>query len=236
MQMASENADAIERYFDYFQTEYERILSVEVPLHRLILIVIFISALARGRYPSTEEREDKKRFVRVLEECSGWGDAKRVSISQLKYSLDHDKNTQAATGFKSHVDSSLSQTPPFSLPSVSEDPAYSALLSAGPNEAEKRLLDEAKHSSLLYYYRCRLVHEFRRPGYGMELSSDNTRPYYHSMSNEDDVTSWELVYPVEWLTALPNTILRNLKAYYLAKDRDPYAGYDFGSHWRERRA
>jgi hypothetical protein len=49
------------------------------------------------------------------------------------------------------------------------------------------------------------------------------------MSDADDVTTWELVYPLEWLSSLPPIVLR------LAEDHDPYENYDFGSHWRERR-
>jgi hypothetical protein len=170
----------------------------------------------RGRYPKTREGEDKRRFVRLVEEYSGWPDATRVSVSQLKYSLDHDTRTQSATPFKSHLNDLLAQTRQFALPSVSSDPEHATLLAVGPNTAETQLLSEAKHSSLLYHYRNRLVHEFRRPGYGMELSSDNSRPYYHSMSDADDVTTWELVYPLEWLSSLPPIVLR------LAEDHDPY--------------
>jgi hypothetical protein len=232
--MNNDNAEAIERYFDHFCEEYERILLIEVPLHQTILIVTFLSALARGRYPKTREGQDKQRFVQLIEEYSGWEDVRRVSVPQLLSCLEQEQS-MCPSDFHNAVRSLFAQRR-VRIANLSEDPELSVLENENPNKVETRLLSEAKHSSLLYHYRSRLVHEFRKPGYGTELSNDNRRPYYHWRHAEDETLTQELVYPTRWFTSLPKTVLTGLKAYYSTVDLDPYSGYDFGSHWRERRA
>jgi hypothetical protein len=109
-------------------------------------------------------------------------------------------------------------------------PASDVLLSQ-PTKAEEKQVNLMRHTSLLYGFRCKLVHEFREPGYGMEAFSDEL-PHYHSMTDLDDsIQTIELVYPTEWFVRLPISVLKSLKTHYLNAETNPYESYDFDSLW-----
>jgi hypothetical protein len=119
---------------------------------------------------------------------------------------------------------------------VRDDPDYGSLAALASTKEERQLLADSKHSALFYFYRCRLVHEFREPGYGVEYRSDGP-PYYNwSMMGRGGKSTEELVYPRQWITSLGPPILKNLEAHYRKARIVPHAQYDFGSHWKERRA
>ena len=112
------------------------------------------------------------------------------------------------------------------------DPTPEDLLPKSPTEEEKQLVEGTKHSSLLYRYRCKLVHEFRKPGHGFEFDQRHPSPYYHSTTNRDDQSDMiELVYPRQWFLDLPLSILTGLETHYIDAGINPYDSYNFGSPW-----
>ena len=115
---------------------------------------------------------------------------------------------------------------------LSIDPKPKDILPKSPTQQEKKLVDGTKHSSLLYHYRCTLVHEFREPGHGFEFDQRDTSPYYHTMSSlADNSKTSELVYPTQWFLDLPVAILTALKTHYIDTGTNPYDSYTFGSPW-----
>jgi hypothetical protein len=124
---------------------------------------------------------------------------------------------------------------------LARDPTLEEARRHWPRDSESRMpiekitLESLQHVNLLYAYRNSLVHEFRAPGYSLELEDDKD-PFYMSMSDVGDVESgyrWELSYPVAFIEVLCDKCITNLEA-YLKKDRlDPRASFVFGSYWLE---
>ena len=53
-------------------------------------------------------------------------------------------------------------------------------------------LSSLQHATLLYTYRNVLIHEMRKPGYGMDLG-DIKVPFYHSMSHLREGENYEVI-------------------------------------------
>jgi hypothetical protein len=122
---------------------------------------------------------------------------------------------------------------PWEADGLKVDPKPADLLPKLPNEWELKLVDEAKHSSLLYECRCVLVHEYRKPGHGFDFDRRYLSPYYHAVQGSSGKETIELVYPTAWFLNLLPPILDSLGAYYIANGHDPYDSYEFGSPWRK---
>ena len=75
-----------------------------------------------------------------------------------------------------------------------------------------------------------MIHEFREPGYGMELSNDESTPYYHSYQDKP----WQLVFPVGIFQKVCEGCLANLKKFLLERNTNPYESYEFGDMWIEK--
>jgi|GEM_PF-1814095 len=223
----------VAKYIAHFRAEHQKILHLKDPLHRKLLVVTMLSALAEGRYPNVSG--DKSKFVRLIENDSDWTHATLVSISQLEMMI----KKHGASGFSQDFVQEVSHLytgwrkrhSPWAIVGLVDDPKRENILLTPSNKEEAKLADAAKHSSLLYTYRCKLVHEFRNPGYGMEISEEHT-PYYHSMTDSAGQSrKMELVYPTTWFVGLALPILSRLKAHYVGAGINPYDSYDFGSPW-----
>jgi hypothetical protein len=213
----------VERYINHFQSEHEKILHLKHQLHRKLLTVSMLSALAEGRYPNVSG--DKAKFVKLIEEYSCWTHTKHVSISQLRMMLH--KNRKISQSFRAAVSLDYQGRHRRRNPSVTleldSDPRIEVLISLCGTDADRAVLNSAKHSSLLYTYRCKLVHEFREPGNGLEVFQGHS-PYYHA---------FELVYPTKWFVGLVPPILTSLQDYYVTTQTNPYESYRFGSPWTQ---
>jgi len=235
--MSCKLQDDIEAYITHFRCEHEKLLCLKERLHRKLLVVAMLSALAEGRYPRV--RGDKAKFVRLIETYSDWPDATSVSVGQLEMQIKKRGDATAAGLSKNFVEGLLGRNKDWhdrrnrgAIPRPGIDPKPEDILPNSPTQEEKKLVEGTKHSSLLYLYRCKLVHEFREPGHGFEFDQRDRLPYYHSMTHlNDDSETLELVYPTQWFLDLPLPILTELKAYYIEKGTNPFDSYRFGSPW-----
>jgi len=197
-----------------------------------------LSALAEGRYPKVGR--DRAKFVKLIETYSGWSDATSVSVPQLNMQIQN-RGSAKVSGLSRNFVKGLScryadwvdRHYRDENPSLGIDPKPEDILPESPTQEEKDLVEGTKHSSLLYVYRCKLVHEFREPGYGFEFDRRAASPYYHSMTNfGDDNETMELVFPTQWFLELPVPILTGLEAHYIDTGTNPFDSYKFGSPWR----
>lgn len=238
--MLSKLEDDIGQYIHHFQSEHDKLRKLPDKLHRKLLVVTMLGALAEGRYPKNRypKARDAEKFVNLVEEHSEWVHATSVSASQLEMrikklgganalglSSDFIEKLRAADWRKPHNQSEIV--------GLGEDPKAEDVLPTFPNKEERKLVDEVKHSSLLYRYRCTLVHEYREPGHGFEFDQSSSVPFYHTMMNMPDRhETTELVYPTNWFLELVPPILTRLKTYYIEERVNPYDSYEFGSPWR----
>lgn len=224
-------------YINHFRSEHKKLLHLEHPLHSKLLVVAILSALAEGRYPNLQG--DKKKFVNLIETYADWPDATSVSVSQLEMQIKNYDTVPC--GLSENFINGLSRRQAEwhdrrnrgKIPRLGIDPKPEDILPESPTQKEKRLVEDMKHTSLLYHYRCKLVHEFREPGSAFEFDKRDETPYYHSMMDiESDSETMELVYPTQWFLNLPPPILDGLETYYIETGTNPYDSYNFGSPWR----
>ncbi len=197
-----------------------------------------LSALAEGRYPSV--RGDRAKFVKLIETYSDWPDATSVSVPQLEMQIKI-RGDATASGLSENFVEGLSRRHADwhdrrnrgDIPRLGIDPKPEDILPKSPTQEEKNLVEGTKHSSLLYRYRCKLVHEFREPGHGIEFDERDASPYYHGMMDTDGRgKTIELVYPTQWFLDLPLPILTGLETHYIDTGINPFNSYNFGSPWR----
>jgi hypothetical protein len=234
----------IGNYIGHFRYEHERIVGLDYPLHRKLLIVAMLSSLAEGRYPHTAR--DSAKFIKLIETYSAWTDATSVSVTQLQMIID-ERGSHAALGLSKEFVDSLWQRRALwhnrecqrlnqaEISHIGIDPKPEDILLERSTTTEKAIVESVKHSALLYRYRCKLVHEFRMPGHGFEFDQRGTEPYYIAMLDADrDGETEELVYPTQWFLNLPLPILTQLEIYYRQEQINPYDSYKFGSPWQQK--
>ena len=214
----------VERFMAHFKSEVESVASVVSPFHRKILYATLLDPLARAAYGSGG---NKDRVTRLVRDLSGWKDSERVSLPQLQLKL-------RATGLHRrrlyrHVSSSLRSWGESERVGLSHSPNVSDIASLA-NAAEMRLIEGARYSELFYTYRNNLVHEFREPGYGWDVSGTGKQPFY--MAYLGSGGKWELTFPVLFFGDLVAGVLEGLNAQLLAAKIDPYKQFNFGSMWR----
>ncbi|MDX2156277.1 MAG: hypothetical protein SFW09_07175 [Hyphomicrobiaceae bacterium] len=211
-------------YIENFREHHQKMLAVNERLHRKILAATMISTLAEGRYTGLGPRKDKEKFISIIENDSGWLHAKSVSVLQLEQTIRKHGVAGLSGGFVQEVHKTWKKV--HGKPSVtidlSGDPVPKDLLPVSPTNAERDLVERAKHSTLLYLYRCKLVHEFREQGHGTEYDKDDSEPIYRH---------GERVYPAKWILGLVPPIISNVETHYTSNQINPYDAYPFGSPW-----
>ena len=221
--------EEIEIYQQYFKGEINEISSIKNGLHQKILLVSILDTLSRARFPN--ERRHKKRFISFIKEYTNWPDKNRVGLYQLLLCLKSDRLV-ASGNLSKEVESRILRWQNGRLYHLNEcDPEKSDIILFAENEREKKLVDDCEHVNLLYIYRNHLVHEFREPGYGMEMNDNKGSPFYHNMMHLDAQITWELVYPVKFFMDITNSSLDNLIIYLRGNDLVPNQLYGFGTIW-----
>ena len=224
--------DDINKYIAYFMTQNQEIAVVARPTFKKILYLVNIDTLSRAAFPTVSG--NRKRVVKFIDTCSNWNDKDRVSAVQLKFALGENGilSGQLSDSINQHINSwcygqiirpnddlTLRETQQLSTPS------------------EFQYVNEARYVELLYTYRNHLLHEFHEPGQGMDLGTDPPpTPYYHGMDQPNTgQSSWELVFPVQFLHALCEGCIHGLEAHLSTNNLNPYDAYEFGTMWRRSR-
>ena len=211
----------INQFLDHFESHRKNIDSVQPLMYRKLLYSAALDPLARAAFGNIKHRV---RIVRLIDQLSSWSAAQRVSLPQLSLALLEKKRGRHR--LHREVARRLRAWNPGEILRLDQSPMPSELTPfAGANE--DRLIHKCRYAELFYTYRNNLVHEFREPGYGIEMSSDGSSPYYHSYINGP----WELVFPIGFFTVLYKDVLLNLKKLLMAEHRDPYKNFEFGSLW-----
>lgn len=215
--------DDIDQYIEHFRSQNEQIDRVGHPVFRKILYLVEIDTLSRAAFATVQGH--RKRFLRFIDRCSNWSDKDRVSAVQLKLLLE--ENHIRSGSLYDRVESCIASWGYFSIIRPAGDLTFTEAEKLASSN-ERRSVNDSRYSELLYTYRNHLVHEFRQPGYGMEISDDPTTPYYHGMEE----SPWELVFPGKFLHKLCESCIDGLKAYLKANNLNPYDSYQFGTMWR----
>lgn len=221
--MANFELEELELYLQYFRDQHREISCLPDPLHKKILSVTLISALAEARYLSLGKHKDAEKFEGLIKNEAQWTHADSVNVLHLQHRIIENGIANLDSTFVSDIQrlcETLHGNPSRTI-DLSEHPTASALLVKYSGEAESKLVKNSSHSRLLYLYRCKLVHEFREQGHAWEFPNDTEPIYRHG----------ELVYPAAWLVNLIPTALSNLETHYRENQINPHDSYTFGSPW-----
>ncbi len=225
--MPRDLADDVGTYIGHFRSEHAKLKTLEHDLHKRILVVTMLSALAEGRYP--RERGSGAQFVRLIETCCAWSDSTTISVELLAMA-----ESAAPCLSEGVMDEIAKRAEAWRARDIRGlDPRAADIMPDAATSGDRKRVDQFKHSALLWVYRNKLVHEYRKPGYGMD-SSTAKAPFYRGMTHLDDGKreTVELAYPVKWLLGLVPPVLDALKRHYLDSGTNPYGSYEFGSPWR----
>lgn len=220
------NEGEIELFVNYFQKEITKVSSIANNLYKKLLYSCILDALSTARFP--HHRTDQK-MISFLLDCSPKAELNRVSLIQLGLMLNYTLSDQekATSQLLQHV---RQETAKMKVGIVYRgrdvDPFYNQLDKKSTFK-EKKVLKLARYVNLFYAYRNEMVHGFKELGYGIELSADDSNPYYHSCMNEP----WQLVFPAAFFQMLCINALNGLKNYLEADEIIPYDQYEFGDMW-----
>lgn len=218
----------IEHYCAYWAEQIVAVRKLDDRLFMKILFVTMLDCWSRAVFP--EERRHRERFTRFVRQFSNWESPDRVNGWHLLFLL----NSGDVVENSPLRDEVLERTAGWSEGEVVTEDADPQLEELFPlaKTSEVPHLMSSTHLQLLYLYRNHLVHEFREPGQGMELSWRTRRPFYHSMMG-DDGNTWELVYPLGFFLDIAAASLSDLRQHLLSNSVDLSASYSFGSPWRK---
>jgi len=216
-------SDAIEQFIDYFQSQVVSIESVKNPMYRKLLYATALDPLARAAFGNIGHRQ---RIVRLLDELTAWNAKSLVSLPQLALNLREARRGRYR--LCRQVGRRLSDWPPGHIVPITVSPSSIELAPFAASQ-EQKFLTNCRYPELFYTYRNNLIHEFREPGYGIEMSTDK-EPYYTSMIN----SPWQLVFPVDFFAAICKQAAAGLQTYLLKHKVDPYTRFEFGSLWRAK--
>ena len=124
---------------------------------------------------------------------------------------------------------------------ISVDPTLDEILSMWPPGSVEGPLKigptgpaELQHAALLYRYRNYLVHEFRVPGRGWDVTKEG-EPFYQKMTDTIDFLPvserWELVYPLAFPGILCRNSLAALAVSLRHQSRNPFDTFLESSFW-----
>jgi len=215
----------IAQFSSYFSDRIREVEKVEPDLFRKILFMGIVDTLSRAGCPGVQGH--RERVIQFIDNYSGWVDKDRVSAQQLVLNLEEKKKKFSALHqlAKKKVDS----WPDGSIVRADADLTFIEADSVAAVD-EKKLVQAATYKHLFYTYRNHLVHEFREPGYGMELSQDASTPYYHGMIGDP----WQLVFTDQFIKEICLSCLNGLAGQLLTQQKNPYDCYEFGSLWRRK--
>lgn len=217
------NIDTIEQFVEYFRDQESLISPVQPILYRKIIYATALDPIARAAFGKVGRH--RARSLRLIDELTNWRDRDRVSLPQLCLALE-DKGFISGLLY-TEAKARLEHWSPGEVLRLDNSPLLQELESIA-QPPEKCVLSSCRYTELFYTYRNNLVHEFREPGYGIEMSSDKDQPYYHSMIGDP----WQLVFPVGFFARLYAEALTGLRTLLVRYDIDPYSQFDFGSRWR----
>ena len=217
----------IQQYCNHMAVQISEIAKIKNRLFQKILYASLLDAMGRARFPDGKNRD---RLVGFIDNCSSWKDRNRISLAQL--TLLEESKTKLGDRLKDLIKKQTNSWQHGTLPRSEADPLI-AEIEAKPEEV--KFINQVRYAELFCYYRHALIHEFREPGYGMEVSKDGLSPYYIGVSDKREKHTWELVFPVEFFKALCEDCLKGLQAYLTAQKIDPYTLYPFGSLWIENK-
>lgn len=244
MSSQTENHETVTNFGSYLHDKLGSINGIQGAdsiLFKSILYVSFLDSLAACTYPN--EKGNRTRFTKLIDEHSNWVDKDRISITHLARFANNGSNP-IKNKIKNYVDPIVDlwmKTRRSEIIDIKEDPMVdsSLLTSFGcsvDHDIEQGItLEHFKHINLFYQMRNALVHQFQTRFVDLR-SDEHTEPFYQVIQTCDQTNNLiperiELVYPVGFLRDLTSTVLRSVTNHFLTKAVNPFPAFYAGDYW-----
>jgi hypothetical protein len=214
-----------------------------------------------------DKPRNKERFLKLINKYSNWKYKDYVSLIQLQHSLNEDQPCTELSKINSNkiinwLRSRIVQLVKYLLNQGHQDTELREMIKRiidswprwrilRPEESDLKIqnfqtfrhkecwkeIKNSTYANLLWQMRNSLIHELRLRGKGMNISSDDSTPYYHgatTMSNEYSKDhSWELYIPPKVISEIVFECANNLKKDLEANAHNPLDSFKFDSSWYE---
>jgi hypothetical protein len=219
--------EKIDGYFEWVRDQRKEIDKFPERFRRILLLSL-LDSLSKCAFP--KEGGNKRRFVNLIDQYSGWKHKDCVSLPQLRYLLI---KTGSCANLLRHVQERMNEWFKGRILRPEESDLRLNELENLKCSACEDLIEKARYASLLWQMRNFAVHEFRRAGEGMAaISDDHSSPYYHGCLEPDgSFRSWELYVPSEVISQVVQKCSDNLEKKLRSEGRDPYDAFSYGSSW-----
>jgi len=223
----------VQRYRQHFELNIDKISQISPRVLKKILFVVMLESLAKARHP--ELVSPRERVLALLDSSSDWGDRHRISLPQLLYRLELDKQ-QAMSPLAERIRSEIERWQwGLVYPIAGRDPQVEELKNwpevGALGNRITAVIDHARHCNLFYECRNHLVHEFREPSSSGMEAMEHDYPYYFSLTSDKE-RIWDLIYPVSFFHRLVMVVLDHACTYFVEQCIDPYEAYDWSPTWR----
>ncbi|MBI4834752.1 MAG: hypothetical protein HY811_08050 [Planctomycetes bacterium] len=185
------------------------------------LLLSLLDTLSTWAFP--HEKDNRKRFVKLIDEYSDWNLKDRISLVQLQYLMekikiqdqpDYDKLNKDVSGRLSKWEYGKVHRSADVDPLLSDFDRYK-------NDLIRPLIQAVRYPFLLWVMRNWSVHSFRQ--HGFNISSDQSSPYYLGGSdiNDRNKNYWILTIPPLVISSLIDNCATKLKEYFKKHPIDP---------------
>jgi hypothetical protein len=240
----NEITDAIQGFFTITDQKIQQFDTEITNGHEpYILLLALLDTLSLYAFP--DETDNRKRFIKLIDNYSNWNDKDRISLIQLQFLLKRiiiplsEKYTELVKEVETRINKWQNGRVYRSLevdPLLSEFNQYKDGLT-------DHLIHFVRYPSLLYVMRNWLVHTFSKPGAGIDFSSDKSSSYYHGMyhniealkKNDVSQKSWELVIPPQVVLSIIKECSKNLRKYFEENSINPDKRVIFTECWASDR-
>lgn len=230
--------ESIDRFLGFFRDQLKLIQETDFKqynsLYRKLFYVGLIDTLSKTTcHPKKGNRDRITTFVNHF--CD-WPFANKISLPHLVRLLGKVPDPEFSD-LRQYSFGLFDKWEEGHFITLDRDPDFDEIKKRWPKQISQPLenvqIEFLLHVNLFYRYRNSLVHELRKPGYGMEFKVNN-EPFYHSMSHietDTETKTWELVYPLGFYAGMCEKAINNLEEYYHRERIDPYSHYTFGTYW-----
>jgi len=243
----------ISRFISFFREQLGSISAIclsapgDLLIFKKILYVSMVDTLSKAAYPQLGSRNNRERFVTFIKNFVNWKYSEKISLPHLTVILENTSDP-GFSQLRQLANYQFNRWVQGEIIGLDKDPDYSDVNDLWPRDKNGKpkpikvhgkqiRIDLLTHGSMFYSYRNTLIHEMRKPGYGVDWEK-KVEPYYVSMDHLDDMgrmkgTSWELVYPINFLALLCENALEQLEKFYRKNQIDPYSLFTYGTYWIE---
>lgn len=183
---------------------------------------------------------NRDRFMGFVRKFGQWPESERISLTHLSELLRRQTDPDLGP-LRSIVHDRIAQWTSGSFIELSADLDDSQLMTLWPKSRNVATalrgvkIEQLRHVSLLYSYRCSLAHELQSPGFSFEVTNRSAPFYIHGTDVIGGVEKegWMLVYPLTFFENLTLCCLDGLESYLRANGINPYANRNRGEFWVE---